>query len=148
MRFRGMIDHDRAVDDIAATVAHLKSLPDCNGRVGVTGFCMGGTLTWLAAARLEIDAAVAYYGTQIHEFLDEAKDISCPTVLHAGTRDGHVPMDLVDDIRAAVDGRPDIEVRLYDAGHAFANTHRPEYFLDGPTRDAHARTFDLFDTLR
>ena len=69
--YRGLINHDKAIADIAATIKHLKSHPKCNGRIGVTGFCTGGTLAFLSAARLNIDAAASYYGTQIHEFITE-----------------------------------------------------------------------------
>ena len=147
-RYKQSIDHDKAMDDIAAVVSHLKSMPECNGRIGVTGFCTGGTLTYLAAARLHIDAAVAYYGTQIHEFLDEGKTIACPTVFHMGDHDDRVPHGLADMTRTALDGVPDVAIHTYDAGHAFANSHRPDYYSDVASRTAHARTFDLFDTLR
>lgn len=147
-RYKQEIDHGKAMDDIAAVIARLKSMPDCNGKVGVTGFCTGGTLTFLAAARLDIDAAAAYYGTQIHEFLDEGKNINCPTIFHMGDRDDRVPEGLPDMVRAAVAGVPDVALHLYEAGHAFANTHRPDYYSQPASRDAHARTFELFGGLR
>ena len=147
-RYKALIDHDKAMDDIAAAISRLKSMPECNGNIGVTGFCTGGTLAYLAAARLEIDAAVAYYGTQIHEFLDEGKNIACPTVFHMGDKDDRVPRGLADMTRVAMDGVPDIAIHTYDAGHAFAHTGRSDHFSEAASREAHARTFDLFDRLR
>lgn len=147
-RYKAMIDHAKAMDDIAAVAARLKSMPECNGRIGVTGFCTGGTLAYLAAARLDIDAAAPYYGTQIHEFLGEGANIACPTIFHMGRQDDRVPADLPDTLKAAVAGVPDVVLHLYDAGHAFANTHRPDYYFEEATRQAHARTFALFDGLR
>ena len=146
--FKQLIDHDKAMDDIDAVISRLKSIPECNGKIGVTGFCTGGTLTYLAAARLDIDAAVAYYGTQIHEFLDEAKNIACPTVFHMGEKDDRVPAGLPDMARAALQGVPDVTIHTYDAGHAFAHTGRADYYIEAASRTAHARTFELFDTLR
>ena len=105
-------------------------------------------MTYLAAARLGIDAAVAYYGTQIHEFLDEGKNISCPTVLHMGENDDRVPSGLPDMARTAFGGIPDVTIHTYDAGHAFAHTGRADYYFEAASRTAHARTFELFDTLR
>lgn len=148
LRYRGMIDRDKAVDDIAATIATFRSRPDCNGKVGVTGFCMGGTLTYLAAARLEIDAAVAYYGTQIHEHLDEGGNIACPTLLHFGDLDDHVPVELADQIRAALAGNPNLSFERYDAGHAFSNDHRPGFYDQSASDAAHARTFRVFGELK
>lgn len=147
-RFKQEIDHGKAMDDIAAVIARLKSMPECNGKIGVTGFCTGGTLTYLAAARLGIDAAAAYYGTQIHEFLDEGGAIGCPTVFHMGDRDDRVPEGLADMVREAVASVSDVALHVYEAGHAFANTHRPDYYDEAASRDAHTRTFALFDRLR
>ncbi len=147
-RFKQMIDHDKAVDDMAAVISALKSMPECNGRIGVTGFCTGGTLAYLAASRLEIDAAVAYYGTRIHDFLDEGKNISCPAVFHMGDTDDRVPPDLPDMLRAAMGGMPNITIHTYRAGHAFAHTGRPELYSEAASEAAHARTFELFGALR
>ncbi len=148
MRHKANIDHGKAVDDIAAAMAHLKSLPQCNGRVGVTGFCTGGTLAYLAAARLNPDAAAPYYGTQIHEFLDEGKNIACPTIFHMGTKDDHVPADIAELVGGAVSGLPDIAIHLYDTGHAFAHSERDDHYSAESARAAHARTFELFNRLR
>ena len=147
LRYRGLIDRDKAVEDVAATIAWLTSLPKHNGKIGVTGFCMGGTLTYLAATRLKIDAAVAYYGTQIHEHLDEATNISCPTMLHMGDKDDHVPEELAVTIRDALAALPDVTIHRYDAGHAFCNTHRDDHYQKEPSDLSHARTFEMFDRL-
>lgn len=148
LEYRGLIDHDKAVGDIAATIARLKSLPECNGKIGVTGFCTGGTMTYLAAARLDIDAAVSYYGTQIHEFLDEGQNISCPMLLHGGIRDESVPLDLLNQIKSALNPNTKITVHEYEAGHAFAHTQRENYYTPDASELAHARTFELFDRLK
>ena len=144
-QYKQRIDHARAMDDIAAVASRLKSLPECNGRIGVTGFCTGGTLTYLAAARLAVDAAVSYYGTQIHEFLHEGRNIACPMIFHMGDKDDRVPEGLAESTRAAVDGVPDVAIYTYDAGHAFAHTGRPDYYSKESSETAHARTFEFFD---
>src|SRR5579864_37484 len=61
----GKFDIDRAVEDIAATVSALRTLPECKGKVGVLGFCLGGLLAYLAAAHARVDCAVSYYGVDI-----------------------------------------------------------------------------------
>ena len=73
MRFRGEIKHDKAVEDISAAIDNLKARPECNGKIAVVGYCMGGTLTYLSAARLNPDAAVVYYGTEV-QFLGRRTD--------------------------------------------------------------------------
>ena len=147
-KYKEMINHDKAVDDIAEVILRLKSMPQCNGKIGVTGFCTGGTLAYLAAARLNPDAAAVYYGTQIHEFLDEGKYITCPAIFHAGDADDRVPEDLPGMLRAAFAGMPNMVVHIYEAGHAFAHTGRPDLYVDAASQQAHARTFELFDALR
>lgn len=147
-RYKAELDHDRAVSDIGAAIEYLKALPECNGRIGVTGFCTGGTMAYLAAARLPVDAAAPYYGTQIHEFLDEGLDITCPAIFHMGDKDDRVPDDLPETARETWRTNPNITVHTYDAGHAFAHTERPGYHVPDATRKAHERTFELFETLR
>lgn len=147
-QFKADIDHEKAMDDLSAVIAALNTMPECNGKIGVTGFCTGGTMTYLAAARLKLDAAAAYYGTEIHKFLDEGKNISCPAIFHMGDKDDRVPENTPDLLREALTGVPHIAFHMYDAGHAFANTHRPDYLSQAAADAAHARTFELFDGLR
>jgi len=148
MDYKAQIDHGTAIDDIATVIVHLKSLPQCNGKIGVTGFCTGGTMAYLTAARLDVDAAAPYYGTQIHEFLDEGRNIKCPTVFHMGDRDDHVPADIAALVEASTAGLPGIAIHRYDAGHAFAHTQRADHYVKDACDAAHARTFELFDRLR
>ncbi|HEY8002891.1 MAG TPA: dienelactone hydrolase family protein [Phenylobacterium sp.] len=79
------------------------------------GFCFGGTVAWLAAARCAGLAAVAsFYGGQITDYLTEVPQ--APTILHLGRTDELIPPAAADAIRAA---HPDLPVYIYDAGHAF-----------------------------
>ncbi|HLJ63911.1 MAG TPA: dienelactone hydrolase family protein, partial [Stellaceae bacterium] len=75
------LDIDRAIEDIAATLAALRALPACKGKVGALGFCLGGLLAYLTAARTDIDAAVSYYGVGIERYLGEARKVKIPMVL-------------------------------------------------------------------
>ena len=142
------VDHDTAVDDIKACLDLLKSTPECNGKIGVTGFCLGGTFTYLAAARLDVDGAVAYYGTQIHQYLDEGKNVTCPTILHMGEHDETFTVEDRGKIHAALIGKPNVAIYMYDAGHAFANSDRPDVYNDEAAELAHKRTFELFEQLK
>ena len=148
LRFRGLVDHRLAMNDIETVFAELNSKAACNGKIGVVGTCFGGTLAYLAAVRLSVDAAVAYYGTQIHVFLDEASATTCPTLLHMGTADDHVPEPLREKIRIAAAANPAVTIHLYDAEHAFANSARTAYYCARASRTAHAGTFEIFDALR
>lgn len=141
-------DIDTAVADITATIALARTLPKATGRdrrpaVGALGFCLGGKLAYLAAARSGVDCAVSYYGVGIEQSLDLASAITCPMVLHFGGRDPFVPPEAVEQIRTTFATRSDVEIYVYpDAGHAF---NRPgEHFNKPAAMMAHTRTLALF----
>ncbi|HEY1810104.1 MAG TPA: dienelactone hydrolase family protein [Acidobacteriaceae bacterium] len=112
MQLAGKFDSERAVDDIAAAVDWLRGF-NVRG-VGVVGYCLGGTLAWLSAARLPIDAAVGYYGGQITRYLGERPKV--PVMLHFGEQDAHIPVSDVDKIAEA---HREVQIHRYPAGHAF-----------------------------
>jgi carboxymethylenebutenolidase len=111
---------DAAGQDVRGTVQHLKA--SGSSKVGVTGFCMGGALTLLAAVNVpEIDAAVVWYGVPPLEHVDASK-IKVPLMAHWGIHDSAFPITKVDELekklrRAGVK----FEFHRYDAKHAFAN---------------------------
>ena len=62
--YHDVFDYAVGMKDVQAAVTRLRSRPECNGRVGVMGFCLGGTMAYLSVARTDADAAVSYYGTR------------------------------------------------------------------------------------
>ena len=135
------LDMAAAVQDIGVCIEYLRD--KTGGKVGVTGFCMGGRLTYLAAADLSPDAAVAYYGGGIASQLDKAGSISCPIMFHFGEKDAHIPMSDVAQIREAVRGLPDATVHTYDADHGFHCDERGSYDADAASI-AWSRTLEFF----
>jgi carboxymethylenebutenolidase len=112
---------EAALKDVDATIRHaVEKLGD--KKVGVVGFCWGGTLAWLAATRLQPWAAVGYYGGQIAKYAAEKP--ACPVMLHFGEKDAHIPISEIDTIRQP---HPSIPVFLYDAGHGFNCDQRESY---------------------
>ncbi len=110
-----------------------------SGKVGVVGYCWGGSLAWLAACRLDVTCAVGYYGGQIIGFNDE--NPRCPVILHFGDTDASIPMDDVDAIRAA---HADVPVHVYgDAGHGFNCDRRASYHAES-AKTARQRTLAFF----
>jgi carboxymethylenebutenolidase len=93
-----------------------------SAKVGVVGYCLGGTLAWLAATRLAPAAAVAYYGGRISQYASEQP--RCPVMLHFGASDPHIPSSEITIIRNA---HPDVPIYLYDAGHGFNCDERKDY---------------------
>jgi carboxymethylenebutenolidase len=121
-------DMDRGTDDLGAAVKALRNRPECSGKVGVVGFCVGGALAYLAAARLGVDAAVSYYGKGIDERLDEGRRIECPLLLHFGGADRFIPPGVVQRIEAVLGAKPNVRVFLYPGvDHGFNSEDRRAY---------------------
>ncbi|MEJ8797105.1 dienelactone hydrolase family protein [Trinickia caryophylli] len=121
-------DVEKTLGDLGATVRALKSRPETVGKTAAVGYCFGGRLAYLMAARGGIDAAVAYYGGGIQNQLDEADKLSVPVLFHFGDQDGSIPMDAVEQIKARVAGKPGTELYVYEgAGHGFNCTDRASY---------------------
>ncbi len=111
---RQEISLEEMLSDVEACVAALKPA----GKVAVVGYCLGGSLAWLAATRFSgLAAAVGYYGGMVAKHLDEKP--KCPVMLHFGEKDPSIPMDDIAAIRAAVDPHAVQCFTYADAGHAF-----------------------------
>jgi len=127
---------DKAVQDVAAAIEELKRRGA--GKIGVTGFCWGGTITWLAATRLKPDAAVAYYGGGIYGTKNEKPAV--PTMMHFGDKDMHIPMAHVNELRSL---HPEVTIYDYPADHGFHCDERGSYDATA-SRQAMARTLEFF----
>ena len=103
---------DKAVQDAEAAIRELKTRGA--RKVGVTGYCWGGTISWLAATRLKPDAVSGYYGGGIHGARSEKPTV--PTQLHFGDKDMHIPMTHVNELRKL---HPDVQIFDYPADHGF-----------------------------
>ncbi len=139
-------DYATGVKDMEAGISFLRARPECNGKVGVVGFCLGGTMAYLAASRTDVDAAVGYYGTRIHPFTAEGKGISKPLILHFGELDHTTPPELLQgQILPAIAGNSNVQAFVYPKMvHAFANHRRPDTYDEAVTKTADARTFAHF----
>ncbi|MDQ8730182.1 dienelactone hydrolase family protein [Bradyrhizobium sp. LHD-71] len=132
----GKADFPAMLRDTQAAIDAVKSV----GPVGITGFCMGGTITFLAAAQLSgLKAAVAYYGGQIAKNVEQKPKVA--TMMHFGEKDAGIPMPDVETIKAK---HPDAEIFVYDnAQHGFHCDERASY--DKKSADAAwKRTMDFF----
>ena len=130
-------DWDAMMRDTDAAIKELKSV----GPVGIVGFCMGGTIAFLAATRLSgLSAAVGYYGGRIVAFADEKP--KCPVQLHFGAKDASIPMTDVATIKQKRGG--DCEIFVYpEGGHGFHCDERGS-FHQGSASVAWKRTTDFF----
>lgn len=134
---RNKIGQDEMMKDVAAAVEYGGSI--ANGtKTGVLGYCLGGTLAWLAATRLNVAAAVGYYGGRIAEHASE--EPHCPVMLHFGAQDQHIPAAEIEKIRRA---HPDVPIFIYDAGHGF-NCEQRKDFEPKSAGLARQRTLEFF----
>ncbi len=115
---RAAITWDQVVADVAAAHGAVSEA----GKTGVVGYCWGGSIAWLAACRLGVNAAVGYYGGQIYDHRTEQP--GCPVMLHFGERDAMIPAEQVEAVRAL---HPEIPIHLYPAGHGFNCDARADY---------------------
>jgi carboxymethylenebutenolidase len=132
-RYVQEVGFDRALGDVQACIDAL------DGPVFITGFCYGGSVTWLAAARCTgLTAASAYYGGAIKDFLGDKPKI--PIILHFGKKDTHITPEHREAIAAAY---PDVPIYLYDADHGFYSDDRPDYEVE-PAALSKLRTLQVF----
>jgi len=125
LEMMGRLDPSKAIDDAAVAMEFLRTHPACTGRVGAIGYCLGGRLAYLFAARHKPDAAVGYYGVGIERALDEAKNIACPLMLHIAGLDKYCPPAARDQIIKAL---PNATIHVYpNSDHAFARKSGPHY---------------------
>ena len=126
----------KVMDDVGAAIAHLKAQGNLKpGAIGVTGFCMGGRFTYLAAAHhnKDVKAAVCFYGGGIPmgnpSPLSRTGEISCPMYLFFGGKDPLIPMDHVGQINTELTSKKvNFSMKVYpEATHGFFCDERPSY---------------------
>jgi carboxymethylenebutenolidase len=121
-------DIDKGVNDIQAAITQLRVVPGCSGKVGTVGYCLGGLLAFLSAARTDVNASVGYYGVNIHEKLHEAQNIRAPLLLHIAGRDEYVPLEAQKKISEGLKGHMHVNIYSYpEMGHAFARPGGKHY---------------------
>lgn len=132
----GKLGIDKPLLDVAAAVEQLSS----SGKVGIAGYCWGGSLSFLSAVRVDgLSAAVGYYGGFIVKHAAEVPRI--PTLLHFGERDQGIPLTDVEQVKQQ---RPEVQVHLYAAGHGFNRDVGAAY--DKPSAElALQRTLGFFE---
>ncbi|HEY4941065.1 MAG TPA: dienelactone hydrolase family protein [Rhizomicrobium sp.] len=125
----GRFDQELGVKDIQNAINYLRhSVNGCTGKVGAVGYCLGGLLAYLAAARTDSDASVGYYGVNIQDKLGEATKIRKPLMLHIAAKDEYVPPEAQKKIVEGLKGNALVTVHTYpEMNHAFARAGGAHY---------------------
>jgi len=133
---RGKLQIEDAVKDVAAAVTEAQKT---GRKVGVVGYCFGGTMAWLAATRIPgVAAAASFYGGGVADAAGEQP--RCPVIFHFGETDASIPKDHWDRIKAQ---HPTLPMHIYPAGHGFSCDERGS-FHEPSARQARQRTIDFF----
>ncbi len=136
-------DIEDGVKDIQATLDHARANTNAT-KVGAVGYCLGGLLAYLTAARTDADASVGYYGVNIPAFLGEAANIAKPLMLHVAGKDGFVPPDAQAQMKQGFAGNALVTLHEYpERDHAFTREGGKNYDA-GDARVADQRTIDFF----
>ncbi|MHA0319360.1 dienelactone hydrolase family protein [Sphingomonas melonis] len=140
----GQFDQDAGIRDIEATIRTARGMLAEGGKVGVVGYCLGGRLAFMTAARTDVDASVGYYGVGIDGLLGEAHAIAHPVLLHIPQEDHFVDKDAQARMHAGLDDHA--KVTLFDypgEDHGFA-TEFGQRRSDASAQLADQRTASFF----
>jgi len=114
-------DQDKGVDDLKVTLQAARKLPGANGKVGTIGFCLGGRLAVMMAARSDADVNVSYYGVGLDGLVSEFGNINAPLLIHIAEKDEFASPEIIDKILDGAEDHEFIDAFVYpDVQHAFA----------------------------
>ncbi len=135
---------DKGIEDIGATMTALRAQPGCSGKIGATGYCLGGLLAYLTGCRTDAAASVGYYGVGIENHLAEAANLTGVVMLHVAVKDQFVPPEAQAQIGEGLAGNAKVSIHTYaEQDHAFCRRGGEHY--DQAAADlANRRTLDLF----
>lgn len=121
-------DVDQGIEDLQEVVTQMRDLEGANGFVGCVGYCLGGKVAYLMAARTDCDASVGYYGVGLEKLLDEAKNIEKPLLLHIAGKDKFSNPEAQAQVTHDLGGNPHVSMHVYeDQDHAFTRVGGEHY---------------------
>ncbi|UPG96544.1 dienelactone hydrolase family protein [Luteibacter aegosomatissinici] len=134
-------DRNAGVTDVVATIDAARHLPRSTGKVAVMGYCLGGLMAFLTAARSNVDAVVAFHGGDTEKYLDEAPAVTAPLIMHLADEDEFITKAAQADIKAALAGKPNVTIYSYPGcNHAFSR-HGGTHYNAEAARTANDRTW-------
>jgi carboxymethylenebutenolidase len=136
-------DFDAGIQDVEAVIHWIRREAGVV-KVGLEGFCMGGKVAYMAAARTDVDASVGYYGVGIDQMLNESHAIAKPLMLHVPMADGFVSPEAQAAMHAGLDGNAHVTIHDYPGlDHGFADTFGARRNAEG-AKLAEKRTAEFF----
>src|SRR5580704_12775452 len=129
LRLYSAYDRDAGAKDVKDTIDAVRSLPDCNGKVAVLGYCLGALMVFLTAVRYDgIDAAVAYHGGDTEKYLGELDELTAPLLMHLAEEDEFISKAAQAETKSALAKKPHTTVYSYAGqNHAFSRHNGAHY---------------------
>ncbi len=144
LRLYSAYDRDAGVRDIKATIDAVRSLPECTGKVGLLGYCLGALMVFMTAVRNDgIDAAVWYHGADTDKYLGEIDGLHAPILMHVAEEDEFISKPAQAAIKAALAKKPNATVYSYPGQcHAFSR-HNGAHYNSAAAHLANGRTSEF-----
>src|SRR5713226_8694736 len=128
LRLYQVYDRDTGARDVKDTADVAAKLPECTGWVAVLGYCLGGLMTFLTAARYAVHAAVVYHGGDTEKYLGEVNGLNAPLLMHLAEEDEFISKPAQAEIKTALASKPNATVYSYPGQHhAFARHNGAHY---------------------
>ena len=141
---------EAGIQDLADTMAAVKALPHCNGRIATLGLCYGGPYALLGPARLDCDAGFSFHGTAVQEYLDELPQVGdAPIRLHWGDEDTACSPDALAAVRAVTANMPYVEITIYPGVvHGYSAPGSTKAWNEAAAANSWASATAVLDSLR
>jgi len=143
LRLYQAYDRDAGARDVKDTANSVAKLPDCSGKVAVMGFCLGGLMTFLTAARYGVDAAVAYHGGDTEKYLGEVNGLDAPLLMHLAEEDEFISKPAQAEIKKALASKPNATVYSYPGQHHAFARHNGTHYNAAAAALANGRTSEF-----
>jgi carboxymethylenebutenolidase len=143
LRLYQAYDRDAGVRDIQDTLQAVAKLPECTGKIGVQGYCLGALMTFLTAVRAQVNAAVAYHGADTEKYLGEIQNLHAPLLMHLGEEDEFISKPAQAQIKAALAGKANATVYSYPGQHHAFARHNGTHYNAAAAALANGRTSEF-----
>ena len=136
-------DRDTGAKDVSDAAAVVADLPDCTGKVGLLGYCFGGLMVFLTAARYGTDAGVAFHGGETEKYLDEVGGLDAPILMHLAEEDEFISKAAQAEIKEALAQRPNAVVYSYPGQYHAFSRHNGAHYDAAAAELANKRSFEF-----
>jgi carboxymethylenebutenolidase len=143
LRLYQAYDRDAGARDVKDTANAVAKLQGCSGKVAVLGYCLGGLMTFLTAARYGVDAAVVYHGGDTEKYLGEVNGLDAPLLMHLAEDDEFISMPAQAEIKAALASKPNATVYSYPGQHHAFARHNGAHYNAAAATLANGRTSEF-----